>query len=309
MTDGQGTTPNPGATAAPTAPTPQTAPQPTVPVKADLNLPPAPVQPPQNPSWMDGLKDDHKGFLEMKKWTTPEAIIEGYRNLEKLRGVPAERLLQLPEKMDAPGALDSVYDRLGRPKTPQEYKITVHEKHGDKEAAEAFAGLAHKLGLSATQAEAISNWSNEMTDKKMKVMEDKRAASYEEEIKGVQDDWGSNFEKRVSIARQGASLVGEALRNAWKTENPTQALEKLENAIGYRAMMELTHSLGAKLGEHSYVGSDTPGPVAMSKNEAETRMKELAKVKDYWKDFPKNPEKQKEWNRLNFIASGGNSLK
>lgn len=107
-------------------------------------------------SWLDTL-GDHKGYVENKGWKDPATVVESYRNLEKLRGVPQERLLTLPEDMTADGALDPVFDRLGRPEAAEKYTNALGEKFAD-DTFKAAAAQAHKLGLSDKQFAGMQEW-------------------------------------------------------------------------------------------------------------------------------------------------------
>jgi len=47
--------------------------------------------------WYAGIADEGlRGYVQTKGFKDPGALAESYRNLEKLQGVPQERLLKLP---------------------------------------------------------------------------------------------------------------------------------------------------------------------------------------------------------------------
>src|SRR3990167_3081868 len=78
------------------------------------------------PAWTDGLPQETLGFVEKKGWKGNADVITSYQNLEKLQGVPAERIIKLPEKLEGT-EMDVIYNRLGRPEKPDGYKIPVPE--------------------------------------------------------------------------------------------------------------------------------------------------------------------------------------
>ena len=88
-----------------------------------------------------------KTFVETKGWDSPLKAITSYRELESMRGVPAERLLKLPEKADDPSWSD-IRARVGwkAPEKPEDYGVTVPEGHPPEYAA-AITQAAHKLGV------------------------------------------------------------------------------------------------------------------------------------------------------------------
>lgn len=150
-------------------------------------------------SWVDSLSDDHRAYVETKGFKEPSAVLDSYRNLEKLRGVPEDQLLKLPSDMKAEGALDSVYDRLGRPESAEAYTRTLDDSfNGD--AYKAIAAEAYKRGMNDDQfagmQTAVQNISVEM--------EQAREAQAAEAF----DAWKSSNEQDFQNAAKVMSNVG-----------------------------------------------------------------------------------------------------
>ncbi len=97
---------------------------------------------------------DLRGFAENKKFESPEALTKSYREREKLRGLPPERLLTVPAD-DKPESWAPVYDRLGRPKEAKDYAIKVPQG-APQEYAGQVAKVLHDLGLSKKQGEGVA---------------------------------------------------------------------------------------------------------------------------------------------------------
>src|SRR3989304_4855337 len=81
------------------------------------------------PVWTDGLPQETLGFVEKKGWKGNADVITSYQNLEKLHGVPAERIIKLPEKLEG-AEMGVIYNRLGRPEKTESHKIPVPEGAG-----------------------------------------------------------------------------------------------------------------------------------------------------------------------------------
>src|SRR5690349_8033208 len=79
--------------------------------------------------WYSGFESPElRGFVETKGWKDPGAAVESYRQLEKTIGVPAERLLKLPDKADAPEWKEiRAKVGVGAPEKPEDYGIPVPE--------------------------------------------------------------------------------------------------------------------------------------------------------------------------------------
>lgn len=109
--------------------------------------------------WTAALSDDVRGYVENKGWSDPAAVVEGYRNLEKLRGVPEDRLLKLPEP---DGDMSDVWARLGRPEAADGYSNALGDEFAD-DTFKAAAAKAHELGLNDAQFSGMQGWLKETT--------------------------------------------------------------------------------------------------------------------------------------------------
>jgi hypothetical protein len=197
--------------------------------------------------WTTGLNDDLRGYVQNKGFKDPGAVVDSYRNIEKLMGVPQERLLKLPAKEDDPG-WSEVYDRLGRPKDPKEYKIEV-PKGDDGKFAEWARGTFHELGISKNAGEKLVGKWNEYAQNAQKTHFETYSAQAEKEEGALKKEWGLAFEKHVSIAKQAVNSFGL----------DGESIEKLEGALGYGKLMKLLHNIGSKLGEGQFHSSGSTG--------------------------------------------------
>src|SRR4051812_34983762 len=83
------------------------------------------------PEWISKItKPELKGLAESRKWESPEMLLESFHNLEKLRGIPQEKIMAVPDSTDQ-AALDIVYNRLGRPDKPELYGLPKDAEGSD----------------------------------------------------------------------------------------------------------------------------------------------------------------------------------
>ena len=104
-------------------------------------------------SWKTGLSEDQKGLVESKGFEKPSDLISAFGSLEKLKGVPHNELLRIPNKSlaDDPEAWNEFYAKSGRPKTAEEYEIPKQE--GENEKLMTWArDTFHSLGLSKVKS-------------------------------------------------------------------------------------------------------------------------------------------------------------
>jgi len=95
--------------------------------------------------------DEYKGLVEAKGWASPADALSSYHSLEKMRGVPAERLVTLPEGATGDEALKAVAQARGLlPEAADKYTNKLGEGMADGFYS-AAAEKALALGLTDAQ--------------------------------------------------------------------------------------------------------------------------------------------------------------
>lgn len=218
----------------------------------------APVEGAQDaapPSWLDGLDDDKKGYIEAKGFKDPGAVIESYRNLEKLRGVPEDRLLKLPEKMDG-ADLSPIYDKLGRPESADKYTRVLGEGFND-DAFKGIAAKAHELGLNDAQFKGLQEITGNMAAQVQEQMDATAAAEF--------DAWKSKNDQGFKDAARVMAQVGVSE-------------EQLEGILSGNkaALYDFLAKFGAKTAESPVIQGEQPGgDFGMSPASARQKINEL----------------------------------
>jgi len=245
--------------------------------------------------WTAGLDDAAKGYVQNKGWKSPVDLFTSYQNLEKLRGVPAELLLQLPAD-DNPEAWGKVWAKLGRPETPDGYKLPVAEG-GNPETVKQLASWMHEAGIPAKQAQAFVAKMQEGGTALQKAQEQKLAQQSEADVAELKGTWGAAFDKQTEMGRRFARELGL----------DTNALSAIESAIGTKKLLEIMAAGGAKLGEHAPAGFEGGGKGfgVMTPEAAQERIKALHSDKE-WVDkyMGGGAEQNAEMQRLIKYANG-----
>jgi len=190
--------------------------------------------------WLEGVDAEMIGYAQNKGWTDPKQVVEGYRNLEKMRGVPAERLLTLPDAAADQATKDAFYEKLGRPKTAAEYDIKVE---GNDATTAHLKELFHKNGVSAEQARNLLAGQIEYEQKAIQAHQDQLRAKIEGEVTALKSEWGQAYDQNMGGAREGAKLLG--LDNA--------TIDALGESLGHGKLMKLLHSVAVRSGEDAFV--------------------------------------------------------
>lgn len=198
--------------------------------------------------WTTGFDDSMKGWIQNKGFKNPSDLANSYLNLEKLHGVPQDRLLKLPENMDTPEGR-AIWDKLGASSDPKEYKLDIPKEIGDSKMAEVFAQKFSELGVPKGMAEKITKTWNEYVGGQMKAQTESLTAQLAQEQAALKKEWGAAHDQNVQIGKEAAKKFGF----------DAGTIDKLESAMGYQGVMKLMNKLGSAIGEHSYVGGQSPG--------------------------------------------------
>lgn len=199
--------------------------------------------------WTAGLSETTRGFVQTRGFKDPGQLAESYVNLEKLMGVPKDRLLKLPENDADVEGFNQVYNRLGRPEKPDNYKIPMPEKGGDPKLAEFAKTMFHEAGLTQKQAEKVGAKWNEYNAGIAKTNGEAHLAKVQQEEGALKSEWGAAFEQNIEIGRRAAQKFG--------VDGAT--IDKLEAVMGFAGVIKLFHQLGSGTGvshEGSFVGAN-----------------------------------------------------
>lgn len=211
-------------------------------------------------SWYDGADEATVGYIKNKGWdASPLKAVEGYQNLEKYHGVSPDKILKLPEDMSAEGAMDEVYNKLGRPESADKYELSFPEGIPvDNERLGELTKVAHAVGLNQQQLAALA----EADAKYLGGLLQADAAKQQAEIEQLQSEWGDGFSEREELARR---FVRSNLPDGVDKE---ALLTQIEGAIGTANMLKMFANAGDKFREHKMPDSSGDRPYGYTKEQA-----------------------------------------
>lgn len=116
-------------------------------------------------------------------------------------GQPSEPFLkELPGEGDSE-AWGDLYNKLGRPESPEGYELPLPE--GDDGAfAQQTAAWMHEAGLSKSQAQALAGKWNEHQAAQAEAQSQQREQVQGEQLASIRKEWGQNFDANAAIVRQ-----------------------------------------------------------------------------------------------------------
>lgn len=215
------------------------------------------AQPTAPVAWTDSIQDAdlrewavNKGYNKQDPTAAAPIIAQQYRSLEKLVGAEkAGRTLEIPDFNDQKAA-DAFYDRIGRPKDVNDYKIALPDEKSGVPVNKEFETWArqnfHKIGLNAKQAEALSGAWNEMAIQANIAEAAAQKLRFEGEDKALKTKWGATYDDKISKASAAAKGLGI----------PGELIDALQKVGGYGLAMETFANLAEKVGEDKFVSGE-----------------------------------------------------
>jgi hypothetical protein len=266
---GQGASAAPAATGAAVS----TATAPAAPTGTQATAAPAPAAPAAAPSWLNGADETTIGYVQNKGWNDPKQVLDGYRNLEKLLGADkANNAVVLPKHDADPKEWGAVYDKLGRPSTPEGYQVQFPDG-GDKNAQASLLAKVHELGLTKSQAEGLFGELNNRVTTQQNAAKADAQTRFQAEDQAIRAEWGQAYQQNLVQAQAAARGLG--------LDAPT--IDKLAGALGHKATMGLLQKIGATLKEDSFVTPGSPQGFgsALTPGQAKAQIQTLMADRDF----------------------------
>jgi len=216
-------------------------------------------------SWQETLPEDIRGIVENKGWQSPEDAVQSYANLEKMLGADkAGRGLVMPKEDAGSEEWSEFYDRLGRPKSPDEYQIPVPENETGEFASVAKQKF-HELGLTTKQAEGLAEWWNNQSTEMQQQQMAKMEQNTDQQLEELKSEWGQKYDENIEAARRASRQFGLE----------EQTLNKIESALGTGEMLKLFANIGGGLSEDSFIDNQKAAGFGMSPEAARVRLNQL----------------------------------
>lgn len=246
-------------------------------------------------TFLASLPEDIRGEAMFQDIKDVGALARSYMHAQRLVGADKATVLALP-KGDDPAAWGEVYAKLGRPESPDGYKLTAPEgMQVDAGLQSGFTKTAHELGISAKQAEGLFAWWNGAMQGAAQQQSAATAQQLAAAEASLRQEWGAAFDQQMQAARDavrhygGDDLVKE-LNITGNGNNPE--------------LVKLFAKLGGQLREDGVLtGRSGPGGEALTPDAArqqiDTKMKDkefLAAYRD--KAHAKHGEAMAEMTRL-----------
>ena len=208
------------------------------------------------------LSPDNLNLVRDRQWKGIDDSITSYRNLEKLSGVPPDRLLKLPTDKDGPDAWKPIFQRLGMPETADKYTVPLPE--GDKgEFAKMAREWFHGANMTQAQVTKVAEHWNTFQAEQAKAQQEAVETRNLADVGELKKVWGADYDTNSQVVDKAAEAFGMT----------QPILDALKQAAGPKLAMEFLHNVGKKLGVE-----DATVPGLNSKGETVAMTPEMAKA-------------------------------
>ena len=150
-------------------------------------------------SWKEAIPEDLRNDPNISKFTELEALAKSYVNATRMIG---QDKVAVPNNNSTDDQWNEVYDKLGRPESPDKYKLEIKSDAVplDEGAIKSFAENAHQLGLNNKQAQGILEfYKNSMEGSVQQNQIDMETAQSQAEQE-LRKEWGGNYEANIKKA-------------------------------------------------------------------------------------------------------------
>lgn len=250
--------------------------------------------------WHATLDAEHTGHIAAKGWNALSAeqaavaAVQAHRAAELRLGIPADKILRMPEPTDAAGQRE-LFKRLGAPEKPEDYDLTGIT-FADAELGNRFNELVRKTAfennIPRAMAETLVRSIHGFMDESNKTS----TAATEATVAAAKDrlkvSWGPNYAANEFVAKQGAQAFGV----------DPETLNAMEGTLGYDKTMEFFRQVGSRIGEDKYVaagGGSTGRSTPMTVEMAVARKAELMADPVWVKRYSDGGQTSAEFKELN----------
>ena len=235
-----------------------------------------------NTDWKSNLSDEIRADKSLENINDIESLAKSYVHAQKLVGADK---IPVPNKFATDKDWDAVYEKLGRPKTADEYKFDV--KDIDQAGLNSFKEQAHKMGLLPHQANEMVKWYKTNETATLAAKDETAEKARTESVASLKQEFGLAFDQKL----KAASAMAKQYVAAEVLDAPMADGSKLGDNP---AIIKAFANLAEKMGEDQFVTAS--GPTYLTPKQIDKQIGELtAPNSAYWdKQHPNHSQAVEE---------------
>jgi hypothetical protein len=253
----------------------------------------APTGAPAAPEdWRSALPEDVRADPSLKDIKDIAGLAKGYVHAQKLVGMDRNKFAVVPGEDAAEDAWNDFYEKIGRPKSADEYKLPVEQiKFDDSfrrdENAEAWLKTtAHKYGLSAKQAAGMYKEYMGFAQGGMQQVTQQQNQAREQALASLKGEFGADYDPTF-----------QKVTNLLRNNADDEALDFLDRTgFGNEpAVFRMFAKIAKSLGEDSVTDRSQGGTSAMNPAEAQAGIAQKMADPDFMKAYTKGDHPSHKW--------------
>ena len=227
---------------------------------------------PTETSFKDLIPADYKEEKALQNFNSMEDFVKSYLSAQRLVGA---NKIAVPNKMATEDDWQQVFQKLGAPDKPEDYKYSFSEEEINQDQLKNFNETAHRIGLLPKQAERIIKFYNEMNTQaevdNQKAFEVKQT----EAMADLKKEFGPTYTKRLDQAKK---LAVETLGNDMLNNTVLKDGSRLGDSV---EVIKAFSMLADKLSEDEIIKGE--GSSYQTASEIEKEISELTEDgSPYW---------------------------
>jgi hypothetical protein len=200
-------------------------------------------------------------------------LAKSYVNAQKLVG--GEKIVLPAGALDTPENWEAVYNKLGRPEAPDKYTLDKGQLPDglswNENAEKTYREAAHKLGLTAKQAQGLFSYYNESVAAEYGALLEAEKKAAEDGQKLLKETFGAEADKAGEMAGKVVGLFGA---------NDEHKQGIMELAGRSPALTVLLAKIGQQLREAGLHKGDGAADLASSPEQAQQKKMDIMTNKD-----------------------------
>jgi hypothetical protein len=152
--------------------------------------------------WMNLIDEDIRGEQSLQKYTNFGAMAKSLVHAQRMVG--ADKMV-VPNENTSESEWNEVYDRLGRPKTTDDYSVEIEEElqpYFKPERVTEARELFYKAGLNQKQADELIAFQKKMVAEDLQEFERSQLAARQEAEETLKRKWGAAYQERLHAANR-----------------------------------------------------------------------------------------------------------
>ena len=247
-------------------------------------------------NFQDLIPDEYKAEKSLENFKDMDDFVKSYLSAQKIVGADK---IPVPNKFATDDDWKAVFNKLGAPEKPEDYKYSFKEGEVDQELLSTFNQQAHKLGLLPQQAESLIKFYNDMNEGSFVQAEEKAAEARLNTENELKREFGPQYAKRLDQAKR---LASSTLGNDFLENTFLQDGSRLGDNI---SVVKAFSQLADKLSEDEVVKGDTSSYMT-----AKDLEKEIASLQEegspFWdKNHPNHEKSVQEVFKLRELLHNG----